>query len=906
MRTKRFVLLAALMLAVPTAGLAQIGQTAVLTGIVTDTSGGVLPGVAVSVSGPALIGGARSTTTDESGVYRFPALPPGEYILVMELQGFKKFQRENVKLLLGQTITVNSQLEVGGMAENVTVTGESPTVDVKSSAAQKNLTPEVMQFVPFSTRFGPGAMLLAPGVNPNSYNAYGSGGSSSNSYMIDGVDVSDPEGGTIWVFANHNWIQEVQVIGLGANAEYGGFTGVASNSLFRSGSNRFSGLIESLYQNDKLTDSNTTKAILDANPALTAPSVDYITDTTVQVGGPFKRDKAWFFTSFQYYRPATAPAGFPQPGNTDKGPQERLEKSPRFLFKPTLQIAQNDKLTGFVEYDQYTVDARRAGATVAPIATLHQDSPEWSWNGNYTKVLSSASVLDVKYSGFWGYYYLTPYEGLSTPGWYDVDEDFYSVNSYYYYKADRVRHQANASLTHYASGFAGEHNFKFGAEFERSYVKSELGYPGGRYILASYGVPYGAVYWDGYLKDDVNNRFSAFAQDAWAVGRKLTINPGLRWDRYNGFNKHLDRSVFTTNAIAPRIGAAFDITGDGKNVIRGHYGLYFDGAKSTYYDKLDPQIAPYYFAYIDPVTLNPIEEPYITAPGTNRRLDADIKHPRMQQALVGFERELWPGTAVGANFIYRKNTNFIDDVLTNPLSDFTQVRVPDPGPDNRAGTGDESSVVLTTYRQISDALENQYLITNPDGAFRRYRGLELTLKKRMSNNFMIDGSWVISKIVGNINNTGNFGNGADYDDPNQDPRLQPFREGHLQRDNTHLAKVLALYHAPFDVLLSTAFFYTTGDTFTRTVRVALPQGRKDLFVEPRGSQRYESQPKLDIKAEKQFKVSQEGRLGVSLEGFNILNNGAITSRTTRSGGTYFTPQGLVTARQWRLGFVYRF
>ena len=99
--------------------------------------------------------------------------------------------------------------------------------------------------------------------------------------MIDGVDVGDPEGGTIWVFANHNWIQEVQVIGLGANAEYGGFTGVASNSLFRSGSNKFRGLFETLYENDSLTDSNTTEEILEENPVLTSGTTDYVTDTHV-------------------------------------------------------------------------------------------------------------------------------------------------------------------------------------------------------------------------------------------------------------------------------------------------------------------------------------------------------------------------------------------------------------------------------------------------------------------------------------------------------------------------------------------------------------------------------------------------------------------------------------------------
>src|SRR5699024_8866496 len=107
----------------------------------------------------------------------------------------------------------------------------------------------------------------------------------------------------------------------------------------------------------------------------------------------------------------------------------------------------------------------------------------------YTKVLSPSSVFDVKYSGFWGYYDLTPYNA-DVMGWVDFDADFFSVNSYYYYLTDRTRHQANTTLSKFASGFAGEHNLKFGAELERSYSRNELGYPGGGYIVASYGVPY--------------------------------------------------------------------------------------------------------------------------------------------------------------------------------------------------------------------------------------------------------------------------------------------------------------------------------------------------------------------------------------------------------------------------------
>jgi outer membrane receptor protein involved in Fe transport len=739
--------------------------------------------------------------------------------------------------------------------------------------------------------------------------------------MIDGVDVSDPEGGTVWMFVNYNWIQEVQVIGLGAAAEYGGFTGVASNSLFRSGSNRFSGLIETLFQNDAMTGDNTTDAILEANPDLKSGTTKYDTDTSVQIGGPIKRDTAWFFAGFQYYRPKTQAAGYPAPppsGYTAaqvsaQGPDSRLESSPRFLIKPTLKLSDTDQLTGFFEADSYTVDGRNAIANFAPIATLHQDSPEFGWNVNFTKVLSSTSVFDVKYSGFWGYYYLKPYAGYDVPGWYDVAEDFYAVNSYYYYNADRVRHQANASLTKYSTGFAGEHNLKFGMEFERSYVKSEWGYPGkanvpglgtvGMYVFAEEGVPYYAQLWGGYLKDNINTRYSTFAQDSWSVNDKLTINPGVRWDHYRGFNKSLNETVFTTNGVAPRIGFAYDFRGDGKTVLRGHYGWYFDGAKSTFYDPLDPGNYPLYGAYIDE-NLHLISEPYLQAPGGNRTLASDIGHPRLDQAIIGFEREVFPGFSLGVTGILRDNKDFIDDVLTNGT--FATRAEPDVGPDGTAGTGDETSTVLTTYRQSNDPLENEYLITNPDGAYRRYRGLEISANKRLSNRWQMQASWVYSKITGNINNTGNYGNSTEYDDPNLDPRYQPLRDGRLQRDNTNVAKVLGLYQAPWGIQVSGIFLYTTGDTFTRTMRIRLPQGRKDLFIEQRGSQRYDNQPRVDFKLEKDFRLTSNGRLGLTLEGFNILNNAAVTSRTTRSGSSYFTPQGLVPPRRFRIGVVYRF
>ena len=149
MKMKLLTLLVAAVLCSPALAIAQIGQTASLTGTVTDSSGAVLPGVTVTAASEAVLGGSRTTVTDENGVYRFPALPPGTYSVKVELSGFRTATHD-ARLQLGQTITVDAKLEPGGITETVEVTGAPPVVDVRSSSAQKNLTEEILEYIPYS------------------------------------------------------------------------------------------------------------------------------------------------------------------------------------------------------------------------------------------------------------------------------------------------------------------------------------------------------------------------------------------------------------------------------------------------------------------------------------------------------------------------------------------------------------------------------------------------------------------------------------------------------------------------------------------------------------------------------------------------------------------------------------
>ena len=425
-------------------------------------------------------------------------------------------------------------------------------------------------------------------------------------------------------------------------------------------------------------------------------------------------------------------------------------------------------------------------------------------------------------------------------------------------------------------------------------------------IYAYSGVPAYAIYYDGYLKDNINSRITGFVQDSWTIGKNFTFNPGVRIDHYSGYNQHLKKNVFSTTGVAPRVGFAWDIAGNGKTVVRAHYGHYFDGAKSTYYDKLDPQQSAYYYADIDPTTLEPLYTPYATSAGVNRTMADNIKHPWMRQGILGVERELFPGFSLGVTGIYRRSMDFIEDVLVMEDGMFTTRAVSDPGED---GNGKNATTqVLTSYRlnPAFDPLDLQYTITNPDGAYRYYRAVEITATRRMSSRWTMQASWVISKITGNYNNTNSYGNSSEYDDPNVDPRYQPLREGRLGRDNTNIAKVLASVRGPFGVQLSGVYNFISGGRWNRLVRVSLPQGAKEMFIEERGARKFDDQSILDFKALKEFKFGATGRVAIGAEVFNVFNSGAIDNRTARSGSSYNKPLGLVNPRQARLSLTFRF
>jgi hypothetical protein len=902
---KSLLILISVAASFPTAQLsAQTSQSGVLSGTVRAASGAPLAGVTVTAESDRVIGGSRTTTTDGAGRYRFPVLPPGNYHVTMAMAGFKQGEGRSL-LQPGDTIRFDVILEPGNPSES---TRPAPLVALPAVMVSEHLTSAFLASMPIAPRFGAGAMLLAPGINPDNYSAFGSVGASTNAYRLDDLDSSDPEGGRAWVFPAHHWLEDVQVIGSGAPAEYGGLTGAASGSLLRSGGSTFHGLAESLYRNNALTNTNASDDVVALNPDLAPAHADLVTDNSVQVGGPLKRDAVWFFAGAHFYYSRQTPGGYPPAAparmpSVSAGTSSPTESSPRVLFKPTWKLSDATEVSGFLHAERDVFEARNGSTHVVPEATLKERASTVAWNGHLTKVLSASTVIDATYSGFHGSDDLVPYNG-DTPGWYDVVADVYAVNSSYLSNASRGRQQASAALTKFTSGFGGAHDLKIGLELERGTAASAVRYPGNRSIDSASGVPFFLYLWEGSVKDNATGRYTAYVQDSLRLSPRITLNAGARFDRITGSNKHLDDRVYATNAIAPRVGFVWDVRGSGRTVLRAHYGWYYDGAKSSFFDTIDPDIAPVYGIDVDP-RVNTIGARVLLQPGTNHVIDSGLKPPRLKEAVVGVERELLKGIVAGAYGIDRRSDQFVDDVLQYQAANFVRATIKDSGPDGFAASGDETSNTTSVYSQLTNPLANQFLVTNPAGAFRTYRGLEVTVRRRTTTRWGLQGSWVLSRATGNYDNSG-AGMSPDYDSPNSDAALQPLREGRVANDNTQLAKVFGTYRVPFRVLLSGAFYYTTGGAFARTQAARLSQGRVDVFIEPRGSEHYDPVMRLDARLERQFSIGGGRRIGATAEAFNLLNDATVTSRITQSGFRYFSPQSLVQARYFRVGGIFRF
>lgn len=911
MKNKLIAILALTLLLAPVA-FSQSRETGAIRGVVTEESGAPLPGVNVTLSGGNLMG-VRTFVTDANGEYRFPALPPGEFQVKAELQGFGTIIREKIRLTTTSTLTVDFQLKPTAVAEEVTVIAQSPTVDVKSTeTASVTLSNEILRNIPYS-QFTSDIVNMAPGVNNDS--AYGASSGTGVAYTMDGVGVGDPDAGTAWVFLDHNIIEEAKIMGVGLPAEYGNFTGVIFNLVTKSGGNTFAGHVEFNRQmsGTKFWQANNNAAYLGDFPDLTAPSSNLF-DINVHLGGPIIKDKLWFYVGGQYYRTKDRPTGFPE--DVDY-------KQPRGFIKLTSQITPSLNVNVSFEIDNYKGVNRAAGSNVDANATVSQDSPEKVGNFSLTQIFSPTTFFDVKGAFFTGYYYLEPETGRDTYMHFDYADNRRHDSAGYYYLADRSRYQANASLTHYVENFiAGSHDFKFGAEIERSFVRSRYGYTGAGaalgdnvayYDYTDYyysGVSnYLAYQYGGYDNNTRYTRLEGFVQDSWQVTKRLNISLGVRLSQYWGQVKYVSGNVYTANRISPRVGFTFDLLGDKTTILKGHYGQFSEAMNASYHDHMNPASAyqdkiSYYWDYgaEEWVEFERIVHENLYT------MDPDIKHPYMEQITLGVEREMFKDASLSVTYIHRNWKNTIGPV--DRAADYDEVPITVDGYGNYTiyerteATVNTFDYLITNYR-----VGDNWILANP---YRKYDGLEILFNKRFSNRWQLVASYVYSRTHGTIDN--GTADDINYGGGTNDPNFYINADGNATYDPTHMIKIQASYLIPVvDLSVSAYFRGITGNAWTSRYRTArFNQGRVTFFLEDRGSNHYAMDKALDIRLEKIFTLVKKYRLGVLLDVFNVFNTDTITSWGTRvdydwhTDGSYPSTSGhelygIVNPRQARIG-----
>jgi hypothetical protein len=844
--------------------------------------GSPVPGVLVKIFSDVIVASTKTTITNEAGNYRFAGIQPGIYTLSATLEGFATAKQTGVKVSIGKTFTIDLTMKQGTITEEVVVVGKSALVDVKdSSTATVEMTTEFLQNIP-NSQFTVDAVNLAPGVTSDV--AYGAADGTGVAYQIDGVDVSDPAGGTAWVFLDYNVVEEVSVSGIGAPAEYGNFSGVVFNTVTKSGTNQFKGYAEFLYQAKDWNSENSD------DPAFAPGEVKFYS-IHMDVGGPIIKDKLSFFISGLYHREIEGLSG------TD---YDRDYWQPKGFAKLTWQPSTKTRINTFVEYDVYNGKGRSGGATTEEVATVRQESPEIVGSLSLQHLFSDYTFMETKLAYFSGYYDLIPNGGYDIAGHYDYATGWETANSTWFYRGDRSRLQANVAVTHHADDFIkGSHDFKFGTEFLYTTQRDRYGYPTGAYYGDWYGEPYWLIEYGGYdIKADMST-FTVYAQDSWSIGDRLTINPGVRMDLSWGGVDDLPGDEYKTKpAIAPRIGFTLDVFGDHSTAIKGHWGRYYEGAYIYTVTDVSTAKGDYREYYWDGEWVLD----YTQLGGTSLyTMDDKLNQAYMDQWTVGIERELMKDLSLSATYINRKNNDHISPV--NIGGEYEQVQYTDP----------TTGKTFTVWSQTNSRSENRYLYTNPYAGFRpwieftpyrKYTGVELLLNKRFSNNWQLMASYVYSKSRGNFNNT--MSSGAGYNGTFKNPNNQINAEGKLSNDYTHMLKIQGSVILPLDINFNVNFQYITGRTYTMEIRLprSVDSNRTYIYAEPRGSNRYPSSKNLDLRLEKTLKIGKI-KLGLLVDVFNVFNEGQVNSYETLA--TYFEEVlSIVNPRAFRVGLRFWF
>jgi hypothetical protein len=801
-----------LSLALITASFAQ-EQTGSITGKIVDQNDEPLPGVTVNLSGPSLMG-IRTFVSTEVGNFRFPAIPPGrDYVIAAEMSGFQTAERTGIIVSVGKTITVDIQLSQEVQVEEVTVTAESPIVDVKSTKHSIIYSSDMITQIPLARDYNE-IIHSIPGISHNpeaggkewGFGAHGENVKKSQ-VALDGVSITDPAMGTARIGVSFDVFEEFEVQIGSLPAEVGMTSGAYVNIVTKSGGNRFSGEANIQWYNEDLSSSVVSQEDASALGLPAPRGRKSYHDYSLSLGGPIIKDKIWFFLNGRILGWADSATSF-------EGAFDATQDEWMTFSKLTFQLRPNIKLTGMFSFRNWDRPFAPGSIFRSQYAGQYRDnSQDTVGQAQLNWIMSQNSFLDLRFL-----YQKQLDPRLIHP---QVENDVTYVDRFtnittgttalrsYEYNVPKMG--VRLGLTHFQDDvLGGDHEIKLGLEYEQAKceipwwrktpVTQFITYDGSIYGFKDINPIMGQVVaglW-GQEKGDwesnmIAKRYSAYIQDTFTINR-LTLNLGIRYDQSHGsytggtylasfsadpvlsmLNPAYAQEVTFPDVndimlwkdLSPRIGLVYDVFGDHTTAFKASFARYNDDLEMGRLLPLTPS-GPFgkvmVARWLDRnrnqqldvtdmyMVLNKPQPADVYATRLDVVVDPDLKSPKTQEFMVGIERELFKDVRFSITYIHKTYHNHIDN--TQKLRGYTEdsewwIPYTTTEPGWDGKFGTDDDQQITVYGEKRGSPASLLWYQNIPEAKRTYHGVDFVIQKRMSNGWQLLGSITLSRLYGN-------------------------------------------------------------------------------------------------------------------------------------------------------------
>ncbi len=897
------------------------GLTGSLIGTVKDAQGGGVSGAQVTVSSPALIGGSATQLTNEKGELRFPALPPGVYVLEVAMQGFAPVREDSISIGAGATIQRLPVLTVAGVTESVAVDA-GPRIEVRNPGVAALFGAAQLDTMPTRRGGVSDVIRTAPGISPtsptsgtsNSVSVFGSS-TNENSFLIDGTDFTSPSNGGARTDPPLDFVREVHMQSVGASAEYGGGQGAVINIVTRQGAERALYTASYHWQPAGLTSQPVRLRIPDTT-ADSGYERDRYIDFTTSFGGALVRNRLWFFGGYDLIRDSDS-----QPGTDPQRPRTR--EVSKMLAKLTWRLAPRWQLTQsyynevWVRPEQPTI-TRPFEVTLRPHGTV----PAVTF-GHLTHTSSANTVWEIRVGRFAFFQYDDPSTGNpDAQSRFDQFSKRFSGGPPQIGNVKAARTTAKATVSHYQPALAkAAHEFKIGAQLEKGEHTSLRAVPTGVMLITFDGLPLQSVSSDPSNAAGQVSTTAAFVSDAITVADRVTVTAGLRFDRTRAISQDLHAldvhgrdtgrlieglgALYTWHIVSPRLGVTAKVDADGRTLLRFSYGRYSQTVLTGEVSPLSPGVTP--------VTTRDFvvkDGDYTRVRSVvdqrNLQIDPGIRPPRTDEYSIELDREVGHRLALAVAYVRKDGTDFIGWRDVGGQYGQATFTLPD-------ASG------LTVFQLASGSPSRLFQLTNPDGYSLSYDGLVVSVQKRHFHGWQASGSYTLSRAKGLLPSSGASAAGEQVSTVGappiffgRDPNDLTNARGRLPNDRPHIGRITGSVDVPrTGWVLAANFQIFSGKPWAATAQIPLapPQSSQQrVLLEPRGARRLSSQTMLDVRASRTIAVGQ-ARIDLILDVLNAFNDrseeGLVTddlfSATFGQPNTFVDPRRVMFGVRLNLG-----